>query len=428
MINIEYLYEIFQTNQEFLYMIKVILFVFLLSVLMAVIIRKDKSQLSSKKKSIMDALNFKEVSEKKLEGVHNQKKIEISFNTTSLSLRVKTSFNDLSRLKLRSKLYLSFRRRLNTIKWRGFERSIMTIGKIDLPLSEKNKSDFEYLYNRGYFSSFCNKEQGPSLKIYPLKKVFFKEENGKIVFKLSWKISEDIESLNVVMDLVTELSKQMESGNLYKKRKRNTSSIGQKLELLLEFVKNTIMTLPDISQDTSAKNKVDIPEPFILIKLAETFGFEEVQHGRLKTIYRGKDIIASLVNYRSVRIVAYFSDLSMPKTTLLPGPYFSLTIKNLNTKISSFESVLKKKNDIDFRVRKENKNGLKRLFDKDYLRVYSSLTIWPPRKILGIKDKGVVSFILPKNILKDTDSLKIAMDVVIDVAKQMDEMKMGSAY
>ena len=73
----------------------------------------------------------------------------------------------------------------------------------------------------------------------------------------------------------------------------------------------------------------------------------------------------------------------------------------------------------------ETRSKLENLFVSGYFRGPMSLKIFPPDRAVLPQRVKIVFDLLPK-IMEDEDSLKIAMEVVADVAGQMDKMKMGS--
>ena len=111
------------------------------------------------------------------------------------------------------------------------------------------------------------------------------------------------------------------------------------------------------------------------------------------------------------------------KSSLIPKPFFVLKRNGAdNAKWIYFEKSFNIENKFDLRLSSKNKSKLEQLFVGGYFRGPMSLKIFPPDKaVLPLRGK-VIFDLLPK-IMQDKNSFKIAMDVVVDIAKQMDEMK-----
>ena len=113
------------------------------------------------------------------------------------------------------------------------------------------------------------------------------------------------------------------------------------------------------------------------------------------------------------------------KPKLIPKPLFELKRKGAdNAKWIYFENSFDIKNKLGLHLSSETRSKLKQLFVNGYFRGPMSLKIFPPDRAVLPQRVKIVFDLLPK-IMQDENSLKIAMEVVADVAGQMDEMRTG---
>ena len=128
-------------------------------------------------------------------------------------------------------------------------------------------------------------------------------------------------------------------------------------------------------------------------------------------------------NYVTRIEIGISNDAFKPK--LIPKPLFELKRKGAdNTKWIYFENSFDIKNKFGLHLSSKTKSKLENLFVGGYFRGPTGLKIFPPDRAVLPQRVKIVFDLLPK-IMQDEDSLKIAMEVVTDVAEQMDEMKMG---
>jgi len=181
-------------------------------------------------------------------------------------------------------------------------------------------------------------------------------------------------------------------------------------------------------------------EKRLLQKVSNTFAFQENKTGKLEGTYKGKKITVYYEKGMIFRdyeintifkIKTYFfnaSEFLKSKPQTFPVPCFSLYKKSeFSKKWSSFKNSFGIFKKINLDLNEKTKLNLQHLFCKEYfIYAVTTLKIWAPnsKKSMPIH-RGEVIFQLPKNIIEDINSLKIAMDIVVDMAKQMDRMKMG---
>ena len=165
--------------------------------------------------------------------------------------------------------------------------------------------------------------------------------------------------------------------------------------------------------------------------------FKKDKYGNLKGIYNNKEILIKIYLFDAyfmlegsfiINIETSFYDKS--EQLLMPKSYFVLKKKEprfslggkLNADPNNFFDV---KNRINFLFDNKIKQKSEILLRNKCFNTYTKLKIQAPSKSY-IQNKGKVVFEkLNCKVAKDSDSLKIAMDIVVDIAKQMDEMKMG---
>ncbi len=133
----------------------------------------------------------------------------------------------------------------------------------------------------------------------------------------------------------------------------------------------------------------------------------------------------------TIDIETSFYDVS--KQILIPKSYFVLKQKesffglkrksNINS--SDFENSFSIKSRNNLALNNKIEQKFKLLLKNKCFNDYTVFKIQAPSKF-HIKDRGKIIFEkLNYKVAKNTDFLKIAMDIVVDIAKQMDEMKMG---
>lgn len=159
---------------------------------------------------------------------------------------------------------------------------------------------------------------------------------------------------------------------------------------------------------------------------------------RLEGVYHGKEIKISRFQQRSgmyeigIAISVSFCDRSLlprskfAKFIFVPRSYFRLYKKRAGIKWSNFENTFKISSKIDQVLNKKTRSDIETLFHKGYFSyvVNTNLTVWAShcdKRSIG-KKEGKVVFKLPIDIVKDVDSLKMAMDIVTEIAKKMDKM------
>jgi len=152
-----------------------------------------------------------------IKGIHKGKNIKISRfiknqNELFVSIRISTTFRDFSKPRLFSAILFYFCLKINGLikKWNGFENTFKISQKINLALSEKTKSNLEYLFQNGYFNFFTRLKIQPPTKALPFTKNFTERFKGYIVFELPVNIFKDINSLKIAMDIVADVAKQMD--------------------------------------------------------------------------------------------------------------------------------------------------------------------------------------------------------------------------
>lgn len=181
-------------------------------------------------------------------------------------------------------------------------------------------------------------------------------------------------------------------------------------------------------------------EKKLLQKVSNTFALQKNKIGKLEGTYKGKEIAVyyekgmMFKDYESnttFKIKTYFFNASeslKSKPQTFPVACFSLYKKSeFSKKWSSFKNSFGIFKKIKLDLNEKTKLNLQYLFCKEYfVFAVTALKVWAPNsKKSMLIHKGEVTFQLPKNIVEDIDSLKIAMDIVVDIAKQMDEIKMG---
>jgi len=142
-----------------------------------------------------------------------------------------------------------------------------------------------------------------------------------------------------------------------------------------------------------------------------------------KNVIHGVGIIISAPFYDSYPLPKpkFIKSIFLPRSKL----YFCLRKKRAGIKWSNFENTFKIRSKIAAEVLSEkNKLSLGLLFNKGYFGyvLNTSLTVETlySEKSAG-KKEGRVVFRLPINIVKDVDSLKIAMDIVVEIAEKIDK-------
>ncbi|MEA2098046.1 MAG: hypothetical protein U9P70_03160 [Patescibacteria group bacterium] len=171
-----------------------------------------------------------------------------------------------------------------------------------------------------------------------------------------------------------------------------------------------------------------------------TTNFEKNKYGNLKGIYNNKkilikfylfDIYAMPENSFTINIETNFYDAS--KQAFVPKTYFILKQKesffNLkkksNVNSNDFENSFNVNNKYNLSFDNKIKQKLEILLKNKYFNAYTKLKVQSPSKS-HVQNRGKVVFEkINSKISKNSDSLKMAMDIVVDIAKQMDEMKMG---
>lgn len=207
------------------------------------------------------------------------------------------------------------------------------------------------------------------------------------------------------------------------------------IDNLIYFISGTIFFLV-VSAITGKKYRAN--EKKVLQKISNDFSFQKNKTGKLKGIYKGKEAVIyyendgmfKIYNNNTVlRIKTYFFNASKflkSKPQTFPAPCFSLYKKSeFSKKWNGFKNSFGIFKKIDLDLSEKTKLNLQDLFCKGYFSyAVASLKIWAPNsKKSMLMHKGEVVLQLPKNIAEDSSSLKIAMDIVVNVAKQMDEMQ-----
>lgn len=165
--------------------------------------------------------------------------------------------------------------------------------------------------------------------------------------------------------------------------------------------------------------------------------FKKDKYENLKGVYSNKEMLIKIYPFDAyamiessfiINIETNFYDTS--KQTLIPKSYFTLSKKEphfsfggkLNADSSNLFNI---KNIINLSFENKIKQKSEILLRNKCFNTYTKLKIQAPSKS-HIQDRGRVVFEkLNSKVVKNSDSLKIAMDVVVDLAKQMDEMKVG---
>ena len=180
-------------------------------------------------------------------------------------------------------------------------------------------------------------------------------------------------------------------------------------------------------------------------KTSDALGLKIKGKGKLENIYNGKKIKIArhylglgndyTESYGSFGMLTFDNrksyvtrietdvDNNIFKPSLIPKPFFILKRKGAsNAKWIYFENSLDLKNKFNLRLSSKIKSKIEQLFVGGYFRGPTGLKIFPPDRAILPQRVKIVFDLLPK-IMQDKDSLEIAMDVVVDMAKQIDEMK-----
>ena len=170
--------------------------------------------------------------------------------------------------------------------------------------------------------------------------------------------------------------------------------------------------------------------------------FKKDKEGNLKGVYDDKEVLIKFYlfnryavpeNSLTIDIEASFYDAS--EQVSIPKLYFVLKQKesffglkrksNINSNDFEDSFNIKSRNNLSFDNKIEQK--LKVLLKNKCFNAYTKLKVQSPSKSY-IQDRGKIIFEkLNCKVAKDLDSFKIAMDIVADIAKQMDEMKLGES-
>ncbi len=163
--------------------------------------------------------------------------------------------------------------------------------------------------------------------------------------------------------------------------------------------------------------------------------FKEDKYGNLKGVYNNKEMLIEIYPFDAyamagssfiINIETNFYDTS--EQTLIPKSYFILNKKeprfSLGGKLkASSDDLFNIKNKISLAFDSKIKQKVEILLRNKCFNTYTKLKVQAPSKNY-IQNRGKVVFEkLNSEVVKDPDSLKMAMDIVVDVAKQMDEMK-----
>ncbi|MCK5123232.1 MAG: hypothetical protein KAQ87_03745 [Candidatus Pacebacteria bacterium] len=165
--------------------------------------------------------------------------------------------------------------------------------------------------------------------------------------------------------------------------------------------------------------------------------FKKDKYGNLKGVYNNREILIKIYPFDAyamiessfiINVETNFSDMS--EQTLIPKSYFILNKKEprfslggkLNTDSNNLFNI---KNKINLSSENKIKQKSEILLRNKCFNTYTKLKVQAPSKKY-IQNRGKVIFEkLNSEIIKDPDSLKIAMDIVVDIAKQMDETKIA---
>lgn len=186
--------------------------------------------------------------------------------------------------------------------------------------------------------------------------------------------------------------------------------------------------------------KEDYCKELMINNIIRTINFKKDKWGNLKGVYNNKEILIKFYlfnryavpeNSLTIDIEASFHDASEQK--FIPKSYFILKQKesffglkqksNINS--NNFENSFSIRNKNDLLFNNKIKQKFEFLLKNKCFNDFTVLKVQSPSES-HIQDRGKVIFEkLNCKVVKDLDSLKIAMDIVVDIAKQMDEMKMG---
>lgn len=187
----------------------------------------------------------------------------------------------------------------------------------------------------------------------------------------------------------------------------------------------------------SRSKKTESCKKSIINNIIRITKFKKDKYGNLKGVYNNKEILIKIHLFDAyfmiegtfiINIETDFYDMS--ERTFIPKSYFVLNKKeprfSLGGKLNSDpNNLFNIKNGIDLSFEDKIKQKSEFLLRNKCFNTYTKLKVQAPSKSY-LQNKGKVIFEkLNSKVAKDPDSLKIAMDIVVDVAKQMDEMKVG---
>jgi len=188
--------------------------------------------------------------------------------------------------------------------------------------------------------------------------------------------------------------------------------------------------------------KEDYYKELMINNIIRTINFKKDKWGNLKGIYNNKKILIKFClfnryavpeNSLTIDIEASFYDAS--EQVSIPKLYFVLKQKesffglkgksNINSNDFEDSFNIKSRNNLSFDNKIEQK--LKVLLKNKCFNAYTKLKVQSPSKGY-IQDRGKIIFEkLNCKVAKDLDFFKMAMDIVVDIAKQMDEIKLGES-
>jgi len=184
--------------------------------------------------------------------------------------------------------------------------------------------------------------------------------------------------------------------------------------------------------------KVNYHKELMINNIIHATNFKKDKWGNLKGVYNNKEVLIKfclfnrytvIENSLTIDIEGNFYDAS--KQVSIPKLYFVLKQresffglkKKLNINPNNLENSFNIKSKNSLSLNNKTKQKLELLLKDKYFNAYTKLKVQSPSKNY-IQNKGKVVFEkLNCKVAKKSDSLKIAMDIVVDVAKQMDEMK-----
>jgi len=186
--------------------------------------------------------------------------------------------------------------------------------------------------------------------------------------------------------------------------------------------------------------KANYHKELMINNIIHTTNFKKDKWGNLKGIYNNKEVLIKFClfnryvvpeNSLTIDIEASFYDtserMSIPKLYFVlkqKESFFGLKRKsNINSNDLEDSFNIKNKNNLALNNKIEQK--LEFLLKNNCFNTYTKLKVQAPSKN-HIQDRGRVVFEkLNSKVVKNSDSLKIAMNIVVDMAKQMDEIKIG---